>query len=346
MDLNQSDARRTQDLSLARIAAERNRPSPAILYKYLSQSRIDVVEKLRIRFTQPVSFNDPFAAHPPARLILSDNKRLLSIEEAKQYRLTKEQWVMYEHAEVTGGYSSQHQTGDLGILSLSERCDHLLMWSPYADSHSGFVIGLDSHHPFLADGDPQVGLEEHPGLMLSQFSMEATGPSVQAVTYLKDRPPAFPAPTNSVSMVDCISKAKDWSYEQEWRAFRSLRHMRGDITTDNPFIPKPGFLPYRAGIKDPFGSEVVLFDLPPDAIKEIVIGLKMNRSSRLESSFPCDVAHGWASCTEQGRWEFSPELQAHGCCSPGKNLDPIKKFRGRPLGSLAARLTWLRCILC
>src|SRR5690242_17127687 len=34
------------------------------LYKYLAAERIDVLENLLIRFTQPVVFNDPFECRP------------------------------------------------------------------------------------------------------------------------------------------------------------------------------------------------------------------------------------------------------------------------------------------
>ena len=36
-----------------------------------------------------------------------------------------------------------------GVLSLSRTNDSLLMWAHYADSHRGFVLGLDETHPFF-----------------------------------------------------------------------------------------------------------------------------------------------------------------------------------------------------
>ena len=36
-----------------------------------------------------------------------------------------------------------------GVLCLSERWDSILMWGHYAYSHEGFVIGLDTKHPFF-----------------------------------------------------------------------------------------------------------------------------------------------------------------------------------------------------
>jgi hypothetical protein len=282
MDPDHSNPEPLKRSPLAAIAAERNRPTPPILYKYLSQARINVLEALKIRFTQPASFNDPFDSHPPASFTHFTGRRLLSLEEAKAFGLTEEQWVSYESLDVVGGYRSQRQTHGLGILSLSECRDHLLMWSHYADSHRGFAIGLDSTHPFLAGGDQGVMPEEHPGLMVAPFAMEAMGPAVHPVTYMKERPPGFPAPGNRISMVDCVSKAADWSYEREWRAFRSLSRIRClDIVTDEPLVPKPGFLPHPTGIEDQFGLEVILFDLLPEAIEEVVIGLKMARADRV-----------------------------------------------------------------
>src|SRR5262249_27556412 len=52
-----------------------------------------------------------------------------------------------------GGYRKQSRLWQLGILSLSERWDSLLMWSHYADSHRGLAIGLRTDHGFFQKRD-------------------------------------------------------------------------------------------------------------------------------------------------------------------------------------------------
>lgn len=55
-----------------------------------------------------------------------------------------------EHApELLGGLTSAISKGlytgfdeNIGVLSLSEKCDDLLMWAHYAQNHKGLVVGF------------------------------------------------------------------------------------------------------------------------------------------------------------------------------------------------------------
>jgi hypothetical protein len=38
---------------------------PTLLYKYLPEARLDILRTLKVRFTQPISLNDPFDCRPP-----------------------------------------------------------------------------------------------------------------------------------------------------------------------------------------------------------------------------------------------------------------------------------------
>ena len=94
---------------------------PPILYKYCSPERADIIERKRIRFTVPRKLNDPF------EMIVQTNDLDPGILKAT-----------FEEA---------------AILCMSEDWDTILMWSHYADSHKGFVLGLDTSSPFFADRD-------------------------------------------------------------------------------------------------------------------------------------------------------------------------------------------------
>jgi hypothetical protein len=48
------------------------------LYKYLIPARLDVLERRRIRFTQPAAFNDPFEFKPYIESAASQEQTPLS----------------------------------------------------------------------------------------------------------------------------------------------------------------------------------------------------------------------------------------------------------------------------
>jgi hypothetical protein len=59
---------------------------PPVLYKYLPAERFDFLEKRKIRFTPPVSFNDPFDCRAKARAftILNAVKHVETIESPEE----------------------------------------------------------------------------------------------------------------------------------------------------------------------------------------------------------------------------------------------------------------------
>lgn len=113
---------------------------------------------------------------------------------------------------------------DTTVLCVSEAPDNLLMWSHYAQNHTGAVI------KFLA-------LREVDSPLLV----------AQPVRYV-DQQPAFPflvpmgheAVTKAVYETFTLSKGKVWSYEKEWRVVASLR----DKTKKYELLP---FAPQEVG---------------------------------------------------------------------------------------------------
>jgi hypothetical protein len=152
-----------------------------VLYKYLIPARLDVLERHMIRFTQPAAFNDPFEFKPCIESAVSQDGLREYVEqnfdeilrrELKEYPilsrlLTDERAVdllrplkscvpelfqMLEPQLLPGVSSAVNSAlnANVGVLSLSEIRDSLLMWGHYTDNHQGFVIGLDQDHPFFS----------------------------------------------------------------------------------------------------------------------------------------------------------------------------------------------------
>ena len=94
---------------------------PRTLYKYLPPERIDILQKMELRFSSPFEFNDIFDSH-----YLSPRRQGREGKAARR-RLRKQ----------------------LGVLCLTERPNDHLMWVHYARNHTGFVLGFPAHAPFF-----------------------------------------------------------------------------------------------------------------------------------------------------------------------------------------------------
>jgi hypothetical protein len=151
------------------------------LYKYFrpyqkqNDNRIiveDLLTRLLIRFTQPSDFDDPFDCLPQVEGL--DNpeffRRLfresaVNFKEVRHFdKLPLEEKVFQEgrlsaleerkvQLDISNSEKWENTYLDslrkraftqIGILCLTERLDDILMWSHYAENHTGFVIGFDT----------------------------------------------------------------------------------------------------------------------------------------------------------------------------------------------------------
>lgn len=224
-----------------------------MLYKYLSPERIDVLQNLKIRFTQPCGLNDPFES---ALLVRTDafqeyekalerdaanfaptseeDRRLL--EEAKAELLEHAKQAMAPHA--VGRELADYLNRSQGVLSLSRTNDSLLMWAHYCNSHRGYVLGLDDTHPWICQKN---------GLGESTLPHNVVYTSRRIAVQRDDK--------DLYDRLLCY-KSLEWAYEQEVRIFRTFgsHHNENDI------------------------NKVHLFDIPKECIKEIYIGANANSS--------------------------------------------------------------------
>ena len=118
-----------------------------ILYKYLKPERIDVLESGKVMLVRPRAFNDPFEVLPHFGTVedlrypipRGASQEDLDWVKEKQERLDKT--LMTPANRQT---SLEAHTSSIVVLSLAENRNSLLLWSHYADSHRGFLIGFDS----------------------------------------------------------------------------------------------------------------------------------------------------------------------------------------------------------
>ncbi len=98
---------------------------PEVLYKYLPPERIDILESMELRFSNPSQFNDTFDT---------------------QYLVPKSQGLKGKTARI-------QLRNRLGIFCLTERPDNHLMWVHYARNHTGFVLGFNARASFFQENN-------------------------------------------------------------------------------------------------------------------------------------------------------------------------------------------------
>jgi len=151
------------------------------LFKYVILDRIDILVNQEIRYTQLGAFNDPFEMPIFLEQAVDQREatdRINKIiqekahDEYKKLPIKKRLNMLYsvyrkqiENRAVTMKPEIDRRVTGLiddvtaktrrtlreadrlfGALSLTETPDNLLMWSHYADQHTGFVIEFDENH--------------------------------------------------------------------------------------------------------------------------------------------------------------------------------------------------------
>ncbi|MGZ5054895.1 MAG: DUF2971 domain-containing protein [Methylobacter sp.] len=241
-----------------------------MLYKYLHPDRVDVLKNLKIRFTQPKALNDPFESMPliylpSADQIISDFEKDCQIEKK-----IPELAALYESSvQKLKEKASSHSAGisimdkinkELGILSLSKTKNNLLMWSHYADSHKGFVIGFDETHDFFHPKNGQNPIN-----------------NLRDVNYVSLRSVAQWETNEEAYLSIFFEKPKDWDYEKEVRVIRHFNHH--SITVERagyPFYEQTVNFTFKDNKKisgyDGLNYPIYLFDLPKECIKCVCLG--------------------------------------------------------------------------
>jgi hypothetical protein len=128
--------------------------------------------------------------------------------------------------------------GNSGMLSLSSTLTSKLMWTFYSDGGRGVVIEFDTSHAWFncktADNDSFHHLRK--------------------VQYVEDREPVYFLSAKEDEVL--YTKTSEWEFEKEWRIIRNVTEARE-----------------KAG-RDPYGKDVLLFDILPSVIQVVILGYR------------------------------------------------------------------------
>jgi hypothetical protein len=129
------------------------------LYKYRSFSSkglAEIFERNEIYFSCPTQFNDPFDCNP--NVVIHRNRDKFRKWMRRVIKEREPTWDKYKINQLLNNSDNVRRfksksfqrdlfknfTSGLGVLSLSEKCNDILMWSHYSDSHKGICIEFDS----------------------------------------------------------------------------------------------------------------------------------------------------------------------------------------------------------
>lgn len=175
---------------------------PDLLYKYCAQERLDILANQQIAFSTRSALNDPFELRP--RVTFN------SAQRAREGRKLPDRFKNIKLDPESPQEQDERMVNSLMeatlVLCLSKAWDIIPMWSYYGQSHTGFVIGLNTKHPFFS------------GLETRAVHYSAHYPTVDIDVKFRE---AF------------FHKFKQWKHEQEWRCLR-IRHSDGEYSFSHP----------------------------------------------------------------------------------------------------------------
>jgi len=189
--------------------------SPEVLYRYrhLAGKHREWTEKIItesiLHFASPTRFNDSFDCKVHYRKLTATNSELkkwygnlikkalphLSREQRRGKAVKDFKGFDRKNFQIGMTKSLQAAVDNVGVLSLSTSRDSVVMWSHYAESHTGLCLGFSpgKNPDFFARAQAVDYVVEYPDIEMLRDS-----PERQVEAFL-------------------LTKAIGWKYEDEWR---------------------------------------------------------------------------------------------------------------------------------
>ena len=195
------------------------------LYKFRhfgDENHLRILTDHEVFFPSPVRFNDPFDSRVSPRYDQASREEVVAywarfLKDEFPNETHERRQAMAEHVFDSGRFNTpegliaikvvieQFAQTKLGIFSLTPHFRNILMWSHYAQSHSGFVVG------FLAQDLRNFALTYTVGqgqiMLLQSVRYNKTYPDLNV--YRLSRREQFDG--------QFLTKAEDWAYESENR---------------------------------------------------------------------------------------------------------------------------------
>jgi hypothetical protein len=228
-----------------------------LVYKYTSSDAGKlIIENNSLRFSQIEVLNDPFELQPSFDLYKKSIKGFVrngfesrAVDFNSMTFIEQESWIQKVAKPSIDALTENLK--EFLVLSLTKKRENLLMWSHYANSHRGLVIGFDYDNPFFNGIKPNVSI-------------------AYEVKYSKKRPAFFDynrirvrdAPKEEIINL-LLTKSLWWEYEEEIRMFAHPSAATNVKKNEN-------------------GLDIYLFDFPKECLKQIIFGSLMKSDEKRE----------------------------------------------------------------
>jgi hypothetical protein len=242
---------------------------PEILYKYRSWSNPHhkrILIENEIYLPSPKEFNDPFDCRiavdytlldtPEKRRQFVDKVIIQNYDELQRGNKDVEAAMMILEVrlleeidkiqDMSAKFDSDGFDRHLGVFTAGKKWDSILMWSHYAENHTGFCVGFWSNK--LAN--PNI-FGSH-GFV--KYSKDDTYPSISPLEH-----------TISKITKQTFYKSKDWEYESEYRLTKLLFPM--PLTRDLRKIT----------VADDFFAEIIIGLAISDAHKSEIVSIAQSK---------------------------------------------------------------------
>ena len=144
------------------------------------------------------------------------------------------------------------------VLCLSKNKDSILMWSHYAQNHTGIIIGFDKNYKFIKNAC-EIQYSENPQNIEGRFLKDLCANNDQV---------------KNEYIALFLTKYIDWQYENEVRCFFDVNKISNYFNEINIQNIDLGYI----GCLKQLNSEDDFVDLPiaKECIKSIYLGVNMN----------------------------------------------------------------------
>ncbi len=234
-----------------------------ILYKYCDHWGVDILRRLQLKVTPPNQFNDPFEFSPKAvgKLPLRAAKEQVTnrgtmTQVFAQLGIRRTEFATYEAVlranldTVAARHSANTSklipklcrqpldfvSREFGVLCFVKRWDVPLMWSHYADSHKGLVIGFDAGHRFFKES-----------------SLRPVKYRNKRVSFNVGWTPGSRQVSKAIRAV-MARKSGCWKHEEEWRMLLHLKPLEQRML--------------------PNGTPGYFVDIPREVLAEVILGCR------------------------------------------------------------------------
>lgn len=226
-------------------------------YRSCNESSLKALEQNRLYFSNPSSFNDPYD-----NLVYADSSKIVNeiigslnagmddyINKnvfmnrypynigAAMWKLNKDGTIKEHIKRIYAAIDAVriHIRKNSRVICFSEVNDSMLMWSHYADYHKGFLLVYDKEkiensHRFDTNDNE---ITEKMKLMQVNYVSNQTDLTTEVLEYVRnnifENLGDVPCQDSTISpakirTVIC-EKARDWSYEKEWRLIPRAPHI-------------------------------------------------------------------------------------------------------------------------